>query len=204
MRISKRQHSPPGQGIIFFGGFLRRPQQVGSVIPSSRFLIRRIIDIAEVAAAQCIVELGPGTGSTTRALLSAMQADARLLAIEINPDFISLLRQIEDPRLIIHHGDAYDLTEIIAAHQLVAPDVVISGIPFSTIPTHLGLAIINSIAQILTAGGRFVAYQFRDRVETLGRMVFGPAQVKIELRNIPPLRIYCWTKPAAKGKPTDH
>lgn len=194
MSLSKPQHPHPGEGITFFNGFLRHPQQVGSAIPSSRFLIRRIIDIADVASAQCIVELGPGTGGTTRAILNAMQPDARLLAIEINPDFLSVLQQIQDPRLIIHNGDAYDLMETIAAYQLVPPDVVVSGIPFSNIPTHLGLAIINSIAQILAVGGRFVAYQFRDRVETLGRMVLGPAQVKLELRNIPPIRIYCWTK----------
>jgi len=194
MNISKREDSHTAEGITFFNGFLRHPQQVGSIIPSSRFLIQRIIDIADVASAQCIVELGPGTGRTTRAILKVMPPDARLLAIEINSHFLPALQQIQDPRLIIHNGDAYDLTEIIAAHQLVAPDIVISGIPFSTMHEHFGLAIINSIAQALAVGGRFVAYQFRNRVETLGRMVFGPAQVKFELRNIPPIRIYCWKK----------
>ena len=61
-------------------------------------------------------------------------------------------------------------------------------------PAEFGESIIDSISQALAVGGRFVAYQFRDRVETLGRTVFGPARVEFVLRNIPPLRIYCWQK----------
>lgn len=194
MGLIKQQHSQPSEGITFFNGFLKHPQQVGSVIPSSRFLKRRIIAMADVASAHSIVELGPGTGGTTRAILNAMQADARLLAIEINPNFLPVLKQIQDPRLIIHNGNACDLTEAILAYQLDPPDVIISGIPFSTMPADSGLAIINNISQVLVVGGRFVAYQVRDRVETLGQRVFGPAQAEFVLRNIPPLRIYRWHK----------
>ncbi len=194
MRSIKQLHAHPSEGITFFNGFLKHPQQVGSVIPSSRILKQRIIAMADVASAQSIVELGPGTGGTTRAILNAMQADARLLAIEINPYFLPILNQIQDSRLTVHNGNAYKLTETIAKYQLDSPDVIVSGIPFSTMPEDFGLAIINKISQVLVGGGRFVAYQFRDRVEVLGQKVFGPAQVEFVLRNIPPLRIYRWQK----------
>ena len=194
MRLIRQQHAQPSEGIIFFNGFLNHPQQVGSVIPSSRFLKQRIIAMADVASAHCIVELGPGTGGTTRAILNAMQADARLLAIEINPNFLPVLKQIQDPRLFIQNGNACDLTEAVLAHQLDPPDIIISGIPFSTMPEDSGLALINKISQVLAVGGRFVAYQLRDRVETLGQRVFGPAQVEFVLRNIPPMRIYRWQR----------
>jgi len=194
MRLMRQQRSHPSEGITFFNGFLNHPQQVGSVIPSSHFLKQRIIAMADVASAHSIVELGPGTGGTTRAILNAMQADARLLAIEINPNFLPLLNQIQDSRLSIHNGNACDLTETILAYQLDPPDIVVSGIPFSTMPPEFGQAIIDSISQALAVGGRFVAYQFRDRVETLGQLVFGPAQVEFVFRNIPPLRIYRWQK----------
>jgi phosphatidylethanolamine/phosphatidyl-N-methylethanolamine N-methyltransferase len=58
--------------LAFFLGFLRRPGAVGSVIPSSRFLERRLVEVGEVRARAWSVELGPGTGGTTRALLAAM------------------------------------------------------------------------------------------------------------------------------------
>lgn len=190
-----RQHdSQPNEGVTFFNGFLKHPQQVGSVIPSSRFLKQRIITMAEVASAHSLIELGPGTGGTTRSILNAMPTDARLLAIEINPGFLPVLYQIQDPRLVIHNGNAVDLAEAVNACQLDPPDVIISGIPFSTMPADFGLAIINNISQALAVGGRFVAYQFRDRVETLAQRVFGPAQVEFELRNIPPIRVYRWQK----------
>lgn len=194
MGLSRRQHSQPGEGITFLNGFLKHPQQVGSVIPSSRFLEQHIVEISDVASAHTVIELGPGTGGTTRAILNAMQPDAMLLAIEINPDFLPKLRQIQDSRLTVHKGNAYDLTETIAQYQLEPPDVIISGIPFSTMSADIAQAIIGSISKVLAVGGRFVAYQFRDRVATLGRKVFGPAQIELELRNIPPLRIYRWQK----------
>lgn len=190
----KQQQSQADEKIKFFSGFLKHPQQVGSIVPSSRFLKRRIVEVADVASAATIVELGPGTGGTTRAILHAMRPDARLLTIEVNSDFLPVLNQIHDVRLIVHNGNASELIETLADYQLDAPGVVISGIPFSTMPAELGQAIVNAISQALAVGGRFVAYQIRDRIETLGSLVFGPARVELELLNIPPIRIYGWQK----------
>ena len=176
--------------------------EVGSVIPSSRFLERRLARSAKLSRARVVVELGPGTGGTTRALLRAMRTDAQLLAIELNEAFVPRLQELTpDPRLHVCHGDAADLRAQLSAHDLAAPDVVISGIPFSTLPHKTGLGILRSIHTALPDGGRFVAYQVRDRVETLGSQVFGPAHTKVELRNLPPMRIYSWTKGAP---PRDH
>ena len=83
--------------ILFFQSFLKRPGMVGSVIPSSRYLERRIVKEAGLASARVAVELGPGVGGTTRAILRALPADAKLLSIEINPDFVPALRAIGDP-----------------------------------------------------------------------------------------------------------
>ena len=183
----------PDHPIAFLRGFLERPKEVGSIIPSSRWMERRITRTAEIATAKLIIELGPGTGGTTKALLQAMGPDAQLLAIEINPSFCELLTQtIRDPRLIVHEGSAADIPEALAKHDLGAPDVVLSGIPFSTMPKELGLSILQSVKDSLAPGGRFVAYQFRDVVHTLGKQVFGAANVQLELLNVPPMRVYRW------------
>lgn len=185
----------PEHRLAFFRGFLKRPKEVGSVIPSSRFLEKRIVQSAQLSEASVAVELGPGTGGTTRALLDSMRPDAQLLAIEINPHFAKLLREhIRDPRLIVHEGSAANIPEALAAHGLPAPDVILSGIPFSTMPRALGLEILASVRDTLAPTGRFVAYQFRDRVETLGREVFGRGSSQLELRNVPPMRVYRWDK----------
>lgn len=184
----------PDNRLAFLGGFLRKPREVGSIIPSSRFLERRIVRTAGIEDAKVVVELGPGTGGTTRALLRAMRPDAKLVAIEINPGFAALLERWDDPRLIVHAGDAGDIRATLEAHGLPAADAVLSGIPFSTMPREVGLEILHNVHGALRPGGAFVAYQVRDRVCTLGREVFGPAQVQKELRNFPPMRVYRWVR----------
>jgi len=106
MATKTRIRLQPDHRFAFLQGFLKSPKQVGSIIPSSRFLERRIVRAAEIANASLVVELGPGTGGTTRALLRALSPKARLLAIEIDPRFVELLRRRPDPRLIVHEGSA--------------------------------------------------------------------------------------------------
>ena len=192
-----RMRPQPDDRLAFFQGFLRKPRQVGSIIPSSRFLERRIARAAGIERARLVVELGPGTGGTTRALLRQMRPDARLLAIEIDPDFVSVLRRLNpDPRLIVHEGSAADLRQILAKHDLGAPDVVLSGIPFSTMTRPLGREILRAVHDALEPGGVFVAYQVRDRVKVLGSEVFGRGRTDMVLLNVPPMRVYRWEKRA--------
>lgn len=187
---------------LFFQGFLRKPQQVGSVIPSSRFLERRLVKISAVRQAKTVVELGPGTGGTTHALLRALPAGSQLLAIEIDHHFAALLRrEIDDPRLTVHEGSAERIAEALTRHGLPAPEVVISGIPFSTMPERVGENILRSVWSVLAPGGRFVAYQFRDRVAVLGQRLLGRPEVDLELLNVPPMRVYCWRKNRQHGVP---
>lgn len=195
LRLDRLRLQPDAR-LAFFQGFLKNPARVGSVIPSSRFLERRVVELAEVGRARSVVELGPGTGGTTRALLRAMAPDTRLLGIELDPDFVRILSAIRDPRLVIHHGDARGLERHLRAHRFPAPEVVVSGIPFSTIPRRIGREIVQAVFHALAPGGRFVAYQVRDRVGELGRELFGRPQVQVELLNVPPMRVYRWIKPA--------
>ena len=194
MPEAKRFRPQPDSRLAFLQGFLQHPREVGSIIPSSRFLERRIVRSADVGNAKVIVELGPGTGGTTRAILRAMDPSARLLALEVNPRFVELLREMPDPRLIAHHGSAADIGEALDHYGLGSPDLVLSGIPFSTMPRGVGMEILRSVDSVLGSGGRFVAYQVRDRVENLGREVFGRARVQTVLLNVPPMRVYRWDK----------
>jgi phospholipid N-methyltransferase len=186
----------PDHRFTFFQGFLTRPKEVGSIIPSSRFLERRLVRLADLRGARTIVELGPGTGGTTRAILRAMAPYARLLAIEINARFASLLRRTRDPRLVVHEGSAAEIASALARHRLPRADAILSGIPFSTMRHALGLEILRAVHDSLLPGGVFVAYQVRDRVEDLGRRVFGDPQVQTVMLNVPPMRVYRWRKAA--------
>lgn len=180
--------------LAFLKGFLRQPKDVGSVIPSSRFLERRMVRLAEVAQADSVIELGPGTGGTTRAILAAMPESATLLAVELDPLFADMVRGFDDRRLIVHQGSAEHLPELIGAHRLRAPRAILSGIPFSTMPAGIGARIVEAIRDVLAPGGCFVAYQFRGAVADRTRPVLGEPEVSLEVLNIPPMRVYRWRK----------
>jgi phosphatidylethanolamine/phosphatidyl-N-methylethanolamine N-methyltransferase len=194
MTRTRPVHSRVKSHVAFFTEFLKHPLQIGSVIPSSRFLERRVMAAAGIASAKTVVELGSGTGGTTQAILQAMKPHAKLLSIEINPNFHNMVRKIEDKRLIAHLGSACELKEILSMYGLDAPEAVISGIPFSTMPHEIGCQVIEAISTMLAANGCFVAYQFSDRVAHLCRPHLDLAQMELEFINIPPMRVYQWKK----------
>lgn len=185
----------------FLSGFLQHPREVGSVIPSSPWLERRLVRTAQLAEVRTVVELGPGTGGTTRAFLRAMPAQARLLAVELSPVFRErLAQQIADPRLVVQCGSAEHIAESLRLHKMPAPDVVISGIPFSTMPADVADRIAAAVAGVLPPGGRFVAYQLRPHVAKFATPYLGRPDSSFELLNIPPMQVFCWTKrPTAGG-----
>lgn len=192
------QRTAPSAGsasLAFLRGFLRNPAQVGSVVPSSPQLEQRLVQCARVREARTIVELGPGTGGTTRALLAAMAPGAVLLGIELDAGFIDGLRQsIRDPRLLLEQASAERLDELLDAHGLPAPDAIVSGIPFSTMPAEASQRIAACIAAVLRPGGRFVAYQVRAHVAEFMSPHLGVPDKQWEMMNVPPVRVFTWVK----------
>lgn len=179
----------------FLRGFVRNPGQVGSVMPSSRWLEQRLVRQAGIAQARTVVELGPGTGGTTAALLQALPAAGRLLAIELDPDFHRHLRaSLADPRLLLQQGNAERIADFLAAHHMPAPDAVVSGIPFSTMPPDLSERIAAAVAQVLRPGGHFVAYQVRAHVASFVAPYLGEPDKQWEVVNVPPVRVFTWVK----------
>ncbi|MGB3224820.1 MAG: methyltransferase type 12 [Desulforhopalus sp.] len=182
--------------LVFIQEFLKHPLQIGSIIPSSRFLERRIAEAAGVASAKVIIELGPGIGGITREMLREMPRHAKLLSVEINPHFNKLVSRIGDDRLITHLGSASELGKIVSDYELDPPDAIVSGIPFSTMSRNLGSKILKEISSLLPPNGRFVAYQVNSHVASLCQPYLGTAQTSKEFFNIPPMRIFQWVKSA--------
>ncbi len=194
---SQLRRRPPQdtRALEFFKGFLRNPKEVGSLIPSSRFLTRRVLACGRVSSARVIVELGPGTGVLTREILARMPSDGKLIAVELMPRFARVLEQeFDDPRLAVYEGSSANLEKALVESGEERADLVVSGIPFSTMEAGEGRRTLEAAKRVLGPGGRFVAYQFRSRVRDLAEPFFGPAQTQRELRNLPPMRIYMWSR----------
>ena len=185
----------PRGSVEFLRGFMRNPAQVGSVTPSSQRLEQRLVRNARIAQARSVVELGPGTGGTTAAFLRAMDPRGRLLAIELDPDFHRHLRaSIRDPRLSLELGSAERLVALLTAHGMPAPDAIVSGIPFSTMPPEVSDRVATAIATVLRPGGCFVAYQVRAHVAEFVSPHLGPPAREWEWVNVPPVRVFTWVK----------
>jgi phospholipid N-methyltransferase len=197
--------SAPGDRAAFLLEFLRHPRQIGSVVPSSSFLEQRLVRATDAANARTIVELGPGTGGTTRALLRALRADAHLLAIDLSPSFCArLAERVRDPRLAIQRGSAEHIEDYLRQWRLPRADAIVSGIPFSTMPPEVADRIARAIAAALAPGGHFVAYQVRADVARYASRYLGTPLKRWEWRNVPPLQVFTWTRlkaSAATGSP---
>lgn len=190
----------PNEHWTFFRAFLKAPRVVASVMPSSSLLEQRVVRAADPQAARVVVEFGGGTGGITRALLRAAGPQAHLLVIERTREFIESLQGIDDRRLDVVHGCASSIGAELERAGHPAADAVVSGIPFSTLPEVLAAEIVGAVHKALAPGGRFVAYQFSDRVADVARPVMGEPEIQHELRNMPPLKVFTWRKP---GGPPD-
>jgi phospholipid N-methyltransferase len=151
--------------LLFARNFLRHPRMLGSIIPSSRFLIKQVLAPIDWRRARVIVEYGPGVGNITSEILRRLGPDGHVVAIETNGDFVGFLKQaFPDPRLHVVQGSAADVNTILAGLGLGAASYIISGIPFSTMPDQLRADIVRNTRTALEPGGAFLVYQFSSRV----------------------------------------
>ena len=105
---------------------------LGSLIPSSRFLVEQLLRDVRWSEARVIVEYGPGVGTISGEILKRMRSDATLVVFEINDEFVDMLsRRFGDPRLRVVHRSAAEVVPVLRELGLGQADYVISGIPFS-------------------------------------------------------------------------
>jgi phospholipid N-methyltransferase len=183
--------------LFFARTFFRHPLMLGSVIPSSRFLVRRILDRIDWAQVRLVVEYGPGVGNITGEILHRMRPDATLIAIETNPEFVRFLRSsFADERLQVVQGSAADVGEILRDLGHSKATCIISGIPFSMISAARREHILWESRAALEPGGAFLVYQYSARLLADLRRVFGRVERGFELLNILPAHLFVCTPSA--------
>ncbi len=160
-RIRRRIKRMMGPWGVFLEGFVKHPLMVGSIIPSSRFTIAKMLGPVNWDECRLFVEYGPGVGTFCRPVLDRLRRDGALLVIDTNPLYIDYLRAtIADSRFTAVLGSAADVEEIIRAHGHDHADYVLSGLPFSTLPAGMGEEIADATWRVLRPGGAFLVYQF--------------------------------------------
>jgi phospholipid N-methyltransferase len=185
----------PNAQLLFARNFFRFPKVLGSLVPSSRFLVDQLLRHVDWSSARLLVEYGPGVGTFTGEILRRMHPDAILIAIELNDEFVEFLgAHYPDPRLHVFRGSALEVDVFLRELARADVDAIVSGIPFSTLSIELRRQILEKTSRVLGPGGHFLAYQFSRALLPHLRGSFSEIREEFVPLNILPARIYCCTK----------
>jgi phospholipid N-methyltransferase len=179
--------------LLFLKTFVSHPRQVGAVLPTSQRAVSDMLDMAALPSASLVVELGSGTGSYTGAILDRLQPSARLIAFEIEPAMAEgLRRKLPDPRLQVVTGSAEDLLTVLAGDR---PEVIVSALPFTSLPHGLGRTILERAARALAPGGTLLVLQYSPFIAGTLSQLFRSLRRRICVFNVPPAFLYACTDP---------
>jgi phospholipid N-methyltransferase len=182
-----------GDGLRLLRAFATNPRQVGAVLPTSRTAVRAMLDLADVPSARLVVELGAGTGVATRELLARLGPDARLVAVEIDPQLARLLTErLRDPRLQVVVGSAEDLGDHLDGERA---DVVVSMLPFTSLEAGLRGRLLDQLPRALTPAGTALVIQYSPLVLGELRRRFAGVRIRVTPWNVPPAFLYACTGP---------
>jgi phospholipid N-methyltransferase len=189
--VPAQRTSRSAQILLFSRNFIKHPKMLGSLIPSSRFLVNKVLSEVDWARARVFLEYGPGVGTFTTEILRRMRPDAVLIAMETNADFVRFLRgRVRDDRLHVIHGSAADADAALVRLDLRQADYVISGIPYTTMPAHMRETILRKTHSVLHPTGAFLVYQFTRTVLPYLQQVFPLVHQDFEPLNVMPARLF--------------
>jgi len=145
--------------VQFIRSWIEKPISTGAVMPSSRVLARAMARYVDPQSDGPVIELGPGTGPVTQALVRQGIDPERLILVEFNPDFCRLLRS-RYPQATVVQGDAYRLRRLLETYVAEPAAAIVSGLPLVTKPLRTRLRLISDAMTLLAAGGPFVQFTY--------------------------------------------
>ena len=185
--LMRRMGQALGPAGVFFRGFVEHPRMVGSIIPSSRWTINRMLSPVDWDRCKLFVEYGPGVGTFCGPVLDRLPRGGELLVIDTNPLFIDYLRQnYRDSRFHAVLGSAADVESHVKGIGHDGADYVLSGLPFSTLPDGVAPAIAAATHRVVRPGGAFLTYQFSTTARDYTAQHFPRVETHFVWRNVPP------------------
>jgi phosphatidylethanolamine/phosphatidyl-N-methylethanolamine N-methyltransferase len=180
--------------VRFLRSWIEKPLHMGAVMPSGRVLARTMAQYVDVTSSGPVVELGPGTGAITNALIEHGVDQRRLVLVEYNPGFCALLRD-RYPHATVVQGDAYTLRDSLWDVLSVPASAVVSGLPLVTKPMLTRLKLIRDAFLALAPGAPFVqfTYSVAPPIPKSLPGVSTEASERIWM-NLPPARVWVYRK----------
>jgi phosphatidylethanolamine/phosphatidyl-N-methylethanolamine N-methyltransferase len=180
--------------VRFIRTWIEKPLSLGAVTPSSRALARTMAGYIDPARLGPIIELGPGTGPVTEALLAQGIVPSRLVLVEFDPTFCRLLRT-RYPDATVVQGDAYNLKRLLAGLMKQPAAGVVSGLPLFTKPLRTRLRLLFETFALMSPGAPFVQFTYNAVPPLPKRLdrVSAEASERIWM-NIPPARVWVYRR----------
>ncbi len=176
----------------FLRSWIERPLVTGAVTPSSKMLARTMASYVDPRVTGPVIELGPGTGPVTDALVRRGIAQDRLVLVEYNPDFCKLLTR-RFPKATIIQGDAYDIRETLDGVVTEPGAAVISSLPLFTKPLPERLRLLNAVQELTHADAPFIQFTYAvvPPIPKNPRRYTATASNRVWL-NFPPARVWVY------------
>ncbi|GGH08148.1 hypothetical protein GCM10007036_03450 [Alsobacter metallidurans] len=177
----------------FLKSWLDNPLQAGAIAPSGPALARAMAALVDVGRPGPVIELGPGTGPVTQALIEHGVAEERLVLVEFDPDFCQLLRQ-RFPRATVVQGDAYAIDRTLAGHQRAPAAAVVSSLPLLTRPEEERARLLVRSFGLMAPDAPFIQFTYGlTSPVPRGPGVAAAASAPVWL-NIPPARVWAYRR----------
>jgi phosphatidylethanolamine/phosphatidyl-N-methylethanolamine N-methyltransferase len=174
----------------FLKSWIESPLKTGSVVPSGKALAKKMASLIDLKMEGSIIELGPGTGPVTQALLERGTDPARLILVEYSADFVKLLRN-RFPGVTVIQGDAYDLRKTLQPHLHGPVAAVVSSLPLLTRPDGQRVRLLKEALAMMVPGAPFVQFTYMNP-SPIPPVEGVTAKVSPRVwKNLPPARV--WT-----------
>jgi len=180
--------------VRFIRSWLERPLTIGAVTPSGKVLARTMARYVDPNSNGPVVELGPGTGPVTEALVEAGVDPSRLVLVEFNPSFCRILRS-RYPDATLVQGDAYSLRRLLETLLVQPAAAVVSGLPLITKPLMMRMRLLRDAFDLMLPGAPFVQFTYSVASPVPKRMGGFTAEASERIwLNIPPARVWVYRK----------
>ena len=178
----------------FFQGWVRRPKAVGSIVPTSSITAREMASVIDTGSGLPVLEIGPGTGVITRAILARGIRPENLYTVEYSPEFVRHLRRLY-PAVNVIEGDAFNLAATLGENRDLTFDSVISGVPLLNFPVARRVAYLESLLDRIPEGRPIVQLTYGPMSPIPpGRGNYTVEHFHFVFRNIPPTQLWIYRR----------
>lgn len=178
----------------FFKSWVDKPKAMGAVLPTSGVTARRMASLIREGTTAPVLELGPGTGAITKAILQRIDRPENLYSVEYTEDFLPQLRQ-DYPGVNFLHGDAFDLDNVLAPFKPEPFDAIISAIPMLNFPVEKRVALLDDLFGRLLPGRPVVQISYSPASPIPPNWAtYSVEPLEWVMRNVPPARLWVYRR----------